>query len=483
MNDIRRTNEFLRLMASATKNGYDIDRHIVYNNLIYLGISSDNIDISSNFDEWISRFRNNRDINVFIDPNKDYFCHFISSEYDMDIPYKEIKLYIPIDKEHIYDGANYLFDFLIRENIQHMSKIGKHIRFDDIVVRVTNKVDADKIINFVNNNSYLREGSLPLNPFTVCDGIVSITWDGNLSYNSVLSYWISEYINFEKENNNLDDVNYLKFYDYVLKMCDLLFEKGIGLGEYYQKIQMSNLFSGISNREVSYKLLNYYDVTKLILSFLGSNVEKDGIYQYIDLVSDENYQKQKMNKITMLYNEGKSLDREEYLKQKKEVLRKSFTYMYEKYGYDGTRNRFLLFMRDGNYNRITRYKGARCLFINNNITKEILIEIAKEWNIKNTNIENIMNLALNDTYDKYDYYQVTCAIEKLFMERDFSLITNRNGYRMELMKLLTNDEILLHIMEILTRNGYKIEYNDVNNLCRLYIDNFNIISNKRKNIL
>ena len=482
MNNIHRINDFLKLIAIASKNGYNIDKSVVYNNLVYLGISNDVIDISSNFDKWINRFSNNHNINVFIDPNKDYFCHFISSKYDMNIPYKEIKLYIPIDKEHIYDGANYLFDFLIREKIQHMSKIGRHIRFDDIVVRVTNMVDADKVISFVNNNSYLREGNLPLNPFTVCDNIVSMTWDGNLSYNSVLSNWISEYINFEKENNNLDDVNFINFYDYVLRMCNLLFEKGIGLREYYQKLEMSNLFSGISNREISYKLLNYYDVTKLILSFLGTNIEKDGIYKYIDKVSDSDYQINKMNEIAMLYDKSSSLDREEYLEQKKEVLRKSFTYMYEKYGYDGTRNRFLLFMEDGNYSRITRYKDARELFINNNITKEILIEIAKEWYIKNKNVENMMNLALDDTYGKYDYYQVTCAIEKMFIERDFSLVINRNGYRMELIKLFSKDDILLHIMEILTRNGYKIEYNDINSLCRLYIDNFNTISNKRKKI-
>lgn len=143
-------------------------------------------------------------------------------------------------------------------------------------------------------------------------------------------------------------------------MCDLLFEKGIGLGEYYQKIQMSNLFFGISNREISYKLLNYYDVTKLLFSFLVSNINKDGVYEYIDKVSDSDFQKQKMNEIAILYDERKSLDREEYLKQKKEALRKSFTYMYEKYGYVGTRNRLLLllFMKDGNYNMISNKRRS-----------------------------------------------------------------------------------------------------------------------------
>lgn len=483
MNDIRRIDEFLELMAGAAKSGYIIDENTVYNNLIYLGISGVDIDISSNFDGWINRFRNNHYINVFVDPNKNYFCHFISSGYNMDIHCKEIKLYIPIDREHIYDGANQLFDFLIGEKIQHMSKIGKHIRFDDIVVRVNNQEDADKIINFANNNLYLREGSLPLNPFIVHDGIVSITWDGNLSYNSVLSNWISEYINFEKENNNLDNVSYSRFYNYVSQMCDLLFKEGIGLKEHYNRAQMNNLFSIISNCKDSYKLLNYYDVTKLLLSFLGSNINKDGVYKYFDLVSDGNYQKQKMDEIDRLYSERESLDREEYLKQKKKVLGESFIYMCEKYGYDETRIRFLSFMEDGNYDKITRYKGARDLLINNNITKEILTEIAKEWTIKNMNIENTMNLAFYDTYDKYDYYQAFSAIKKIFMERDFSQITNRNGYRLQLMNQLADDEFLLHIMEILTRNGYKIEYSDVENLFMLYISKFDVVTNRRGSTL
>ena len=52
------------------------------------------------------------------------------------------KLYIPLDKEHIFDGANQLFDFLIREKIPHVSKIGKYISMDDIVVRVDTPENA-----------------------------------------------------------------------------------------------------------------------------------------------------------------------------------------------------------------------------------------------------------------------------------------------------------------------------------------------------
>lgn len=495
MNDIRRIDDFLRLMAEAAKLGYNIDEKTVYSNLIRLGIGAENIDISSNFEGWINRFKSNPNINVYVDPSWSYFCQFVSKGYNRANSTNEIKLYIPIDKEHIYEGANQLFDFLARENIAHLSKIGKHIRFDDIVVRVTNQYDANKVINFVNSNSYLREGSLPLNPFAVHDGIVSMAWDDNLSYNSVVANWISEYINFEKRNGNLDNVGYAGFYSYVAQMFDLLFEKGVGLREHYGRVQNNGLFSSIPKYDASCKLLNYYDVTKLFLSCLGSNLKKEDVYKHVNEVSNSNYQQQKRNKISRLYNNdnsfkmrnlegynnsGIAFDKEKYLQQKRNVLRLSFVYMCEKYGYDGTKSRFLSFIADGNYDWITRHKGARQLLINNNITKETLTEIAKEWTMNNMNIENTMNLAFYDTYDKYDYYQVVSAIRKLFTERNFSQITNRNGYRLQLMRQLADDEIILHVMEILTRNGYKIEYNDADSLCRLYIDSFNDVSSKRR---
>lgn len=498
MNDIRRIDEFLELMAGAAKSGYNIDEKTVYINLIHMGNGTQDIDISFNFNGWIRRFSYNPNIDVYVAPDWKYFCQFVSKGNKKNNSGNEVKLYIPLDKEHIYEGANQLFDFLTSENICHTSKIGKHIRFDDIVVRVNNQEDADKVINFVNNNLYLKEGRLPLNPFAVHDGNVSVAWDGYLSYNSVVANWISEYINFEKENNNLDDVSYSSFYNYVSQMCDLLFEKGIGIREHYKRAQMNGLFSSVPNGDISYRLLNYYDVTRLLVSHLESNLKREDVYKYIDKVSDSNYRLQRMNKIARLYyednsfkaihsnannNDENTLDKKEYLKQKKEVLRKSFIYMYEKYGYDETRIRFLSFMKDGNYDRITRYKGARKLLIDNNITKEILTEIAKEWAVKNMNIENTMNLAFYDTYDKYDYYQAFSAIKKIFMERDFSQITNRNGYRLQLMNQLADDEFLLHIMEILTRNGYKIEYSDVENLFMLYISKFDVVTNRRGSTL
>lgn len=480
MNDVNRINEFLNLMANAAKKNCNIDERTVYINLIHFGNNTQSIDISSNFNKWIKRFQYKQNVKVFVSPTWEYFCQFVNTKDGKDNYDDAIKLYIPLDKEHIYEGANQIFDFLERENISHRSKIGKHIRFDDIVIRVHDKNDANKIINFVNNNLYLREGSLPLNPFAIKDGIVSIAWDGELSYNSVVANWISEYINFEKENNNLNNVSYYNFYNYISQMCDLLFERGIGLKEYYRKAGINGIFSENYKYEIANKILNYYDVTKLLLSHLRTNLKKSDVYKFIDEVSDSNYHQRNVSKIARLYYSNEAvLNQNEYLKEKKQILRLAFIYMYEKYGYDGTRIRFLSFMEDGDYNKITRYKGARELFINNNITKEILTKIAKEWTIKNMNIENTMNLAFCDTCDKYDYYQAFSAIKKLFMERDFSQITNRNGYRMKLMNQLADDEFILHIMEILTRNGYKIEYNDIDSLCMLYIGDFNAVSNKR----
>ena len=45
-----------------------------------------------------------------------------------------IKLYIPMDFEHIKEGANQLFDFICDINVEHQSKIAASIRNDNKLI-------------------------------------------------------------------------------------------------------------------------------------------------------------------------------------------------------------------------------------------------------------------------------------------------------------------------------------------------------------
>ena len=117
-----------------------------------------------------------------------------------------------MDKEHIYKGVNDLFDFLSRQNIQHLSKVSINERFDDVVIRVNNVRCAKEIMKYVNQNDYIKQGLISPNPFAFTDGNISLVWDGMMSYNTVISNWISLYINQCKINNSLDNVSYIDFY-------------------------------------------------------------------------------------------------------------------------------------------------------------------------------------------------------------------------------------------------------------------------------
>lgn len=68
-----------------------------------------------------------------------------------------------------------------------------------MVLRVKNKDAIDKINAHINADEYLKNGLLNTNPFAFIDNNISVTWDGFLSYNSVVSDWISSYINTLKE--------------------------------------------------------------------------------------------------------------------------------------------------------------------------------------------------------------------------------------------------------------------------------------------
>ena len=200
--------------------GFELTREMVYQYLIYLGlpIGERKKSIKPFFDKWIRHFKNNPDIRVFNSPDWKYFCQFISKETIS--PYC-IKMYISLDSLHIEKGAKMIFEFLTSNNIVHMSKIGSHIRTDDIVIRLSNKEDALKLQRFIEGNEYIREGMNKLNPFCFQSNGVGYAYDGYLSYNECISELITRYINERIKNNvSIDNININDFYSYVNNISD-----------------------------------------------------------------------------------------------------------------------------------------------------------------------------------------------------------------------------------------------------------------------
>lgn len=196
----------------------NITSNAIYQTLIQYGVPKEKGgSIEDKFNKWISRFSGHSKINVFVSENWKYFCQFVSKDTRARQATDHYKVYVPLDKDHIEEGANQLFDFLSQNNISHVSKIGKVVRFDDIVIRLSNQTEFLKVMNYVTNNRYLQEGMIPANPFAASFNNIAVACDGRISYNSTVSSLISLYINSRKRNRNLNQVDTNDFYGFVME--------------------------------------------------------------------------------------------------------------------------------------------------------------------------------------------------------------------------------------------------------------------------
>lgn len=214
MNDrLEQVNTVLKDLFLSSEN-YSLNRNVVYNYLRNLGIG-DNPQYAVNnsfFGDWISRFKNKQNIRVFVSKDWPYFCQFVNKS----VQYDCVKIYIPLKLDHIYEGANRIFDFLDKNNIAHSSKISSDIRTDDVVVRLSSCEDAQKLQAFIDNDKYIQEGMLRVNPFCFNKNGVGYAFDGTLSYNSVLSTTIANYINDRiSKEYSVDEINVEDFKVYI----------------------------------------------------------------------------------------------------------------------------------------------------------------------------------------------------------------------------------------------------------------------------
>lgn len=219
---------FLKYIYTIAKSNPDllITSRIIYNELkfdnlkkIELDNYSQGISTEHLFEKWKERFAGRKNIKVYREmSNSPYFLQFVN-ELEQDSG-EYIKLYIPLDYEHLYDGVNQIFDFLDREEIEHVSKVSKQMRVDNVIIRLNAEDfdNANRIIEFISRNSKIKNGLNRTNPFVPTRKGIGIISDHGNSYNYDLSEYISNYIN-ESLKLNKEDVSVEEFRDYLKTCC------------------------------------------------------------------------------------------------------------------------------------------------------------------------------------------------------------------------------------------------------------------------
>lgn len=421
---INEVNKILKdlFISARTQNLYLTER-IVYSYLTRRGVSKNDLKINMNFvydkdarayynennffGKWIEKFKNKKNINVFCSESWKYFCQFVNGDY-ID-PKKIVKLYIPLDYNHIYEGVNRIFNFLADNNINHLSKVSSNIRFDDVVVRLGNMEDARKLQQFIDNDKYIQEGMIKTTPFTFNKNGVGYAYDGNLSFNAYVSAMIADYINMMIKNSRmtLDDINISSFYTYV----DMISKNSKKIKSLLDKNDYS-------------KIDDAYLIVQLIKKSLVSNDIRD-YEQFYNLASDVNARAN----VSHMFNQKE--DKRNLLDELILTTMKKYPLGYDRHKLHISGWNYIISYLNGNINAVTRDNNLR-LRVKDNLKKKDVFEIVNNSGIIGNNItEKLSNytkmVMLNEMIRCLAVRNPRCVVSNIrefIKTNDFTLITN-----------------------------------------------------------
>lgn len=299
------------------------------------------------FDDFVQNFKDYENLNVFVDPNWNYFCQFISQKPNEVMAYNpnHIKLYIPLDARHIYRGVDQIFNFLSENDISHVSKVGSAIRNDDIVIRLEKPEDAQKLIHYVQNSSYLQEGLLPASPFLHQEGGVAMTCDGSLSFSNSLSCMISEYIQEKQMNHQLNQVGAHDFYSFVDSLYrDLYISQEADFNAIHQH------FPSVVNQKCISDLKGIFEI-------IHESKRADFSFDdYISIYQKACNPKENLSQIEQSYHEQEQIDLSELLQKGIDIMTQRL----------GSKEKAIYtiqtYLDTGNHNLITRTDDLRTIY-------------------------------------------------------------------------------------------------------------------------
>lgn len=428
---------FLNLIKNASLNNIDVNANMVYGNLISYHVPSEE-NVAKYFKNIQDYFQDNLDIRI---KKIDDLYYFLNGKLTQNNIKQVVKMYVGVDKKHYCESVKMIFDFLAYYKIRHQSIVRSKTRNDNIVIRVFNQEDAKKIENYVMDNPYIINGTYKSNPFVYNNGIIGYAWDGNLSYNMTVSKYISGYINYMKASNKLDMVGYASFINYIKTII-------VNIEDPYLTQKYAFEFD---NNDVCY-MSDFVMISKMLYRALAYGNKVENFYSNYDKLISGNFNIEDKQTFQNTYDQ-------------------IYKFMCEKYGIAKADQYILKFIETGDYSYFTREHNVRAFMVDNGIDQDGLLTLFSSSKDK-IEKQEFLRKAVNLTYKKYDYNQVREAIIR-GLNGDYSLFTNDDNCRVNLVNNILNGEMIGLIIDYLLIKGYSFEYiyNDKISFTDTYLDN------------
>lgn len=424
----------IKQFVVSNPNSDAINTKFIYSRLMFFGVTLEqgtNMSLKQFNYEWQKIYEQNNNINVFRSGNRN-FIYFSNGN----LKGNEIKMYIPLDYGHIKEGAKQLFDFISSSNITHQSKISDILRNDNLVVRVNSLEDAEKIVNFINNNSYLKEGLIKVNPFLANHSGVGFAMDNNESYNYTLCEIINNYINYLKSINRLDLLTVENLNIYINKLIPLVVDP-----------DLKDIYTLIS------KTTNPNFQFNDFLEHLNNKLSDDYDHSR-QRITNPNHYFEKAIKVTENYHPGNSkVAILKYLKgdpmyfTNKERSRDGLV----KYVHPGD---IISIMREKVRNSGMQIPNSDEMLIQNYLN--IMLNVKRE--LSNDEF-NIIKDAYINTSKAYNIEQAREAMRRMLTNGNLNCFTNSYGDRTKLSNLILHQDIRKIIL-----NNINLENLDMNNI-------------------
>lgn len=418
---------FLKYYATIYKSNPDLttNRDLFYNALMSYDCSKDfRRTTKTMFPTWQQRY-NQSNLHTFISSLQPRFLQIWSKENGTRLPY-DYKLYLNLPYQNIEEGVIKIFDFLSSNNIETRSKVADIRRSDEIVLRLTKKEDAIKVINYLNNEPYFQKYSSKTNPFIPRYGVVGAAYDDLESYNCVISDLLSQYYTTKIKTKTLDKVSLVDFSTFVQKTYHGIFHDHSQMHQYFDQPELQD-YTRHPNKES--QILNHKNIMNLIIKSLKGNLLIENFITMLETCRDEKKAQIELADLSDIYlNKDRNLNTPRISKEQK-TLDDYINLAISMYGLKWA-TKYLKSYINGNLNSITREKGFRSLF-RQYLSPNQVLEIA-DYDIENYMVEvylksqqskyNLFQRACQATYQKYGLSQLVKAISES-LDGKFSYMT------------------------------------------------------------